>query len=101
MRSSAEHGHIGRANLTVTRILAPPMMTVSNSMIVEGDARQVLTRLPSDCVQCVVTSPPYWGLRDYGIEGQIGLEDTLAGFINTELRGVCGLPGQPHLHAWD
>ena len=34
-------------------------------------------------MQSVVTSPPYWGLRDYGIPGQIGLESTLSGFINT------------------
>jgi site-specific DNA-methyltransferase (adenine-specific) len=33
-------------------------------------------------MQCVVTSPPYWGLRDYGIEGQIGLEPTLPQFLN-------------------
>jgi hypothetical protein len=32
--------------------------------------------LPDGCVQTCVTSPPYWGLRDYDTEGQIGLEDT-------------------------
>jgi DNA modification methylase len=41
-----------------------------------GDAREVLRRLPEASVHCVVTSPPYWGLRDYGVAGQIGLEDT-------------------------
>lgn len=30
--------------------------------------------LPSESMQCVVTSPPYWGLRDYGVPGQIGLD---------------------------
>jgi site-specific DNA-methyltransferase (adenine-specific) len=35
----------------------------------------------SESVRCVVTSPPYWGLRDYGIDEQIGLEDTLSQFI--------------------
>ena len=35
-----------------------------------------LPSLPDNCVQCVVTSPPYWGLRDYGIDGQLGLEPT-------------------------
>lgn len=39
-----------------------------------GDVRKVLRRLPSSSVHCVVTSPPYWGLRDYGVEGQIGSE---------------------------
>jgi DNA modification methylase len=39
-----------------------------------GDVRSVLQRLPSKSVQTVVTSPPYWGLRDYGVEGQLGSE---------------------------
>lgn len=41
-----------------------------------GDALAVLKTLPSESVHCVVTSPPYWGLRDYGVSGQIGLERT-------------------------
>lgn len=41
-----------------------------------GDCRDVLATLPDASVQCVVTSPPYWGLRDYGVSGQLGLEDT-------------------------
>jgi len=41
-----------------------------------GDAIQVLQTLPEKSVQCCVTSPPYWGLRDYGIHGQLGLEST-------------------------
>lgn len=41
-----------------------------------GDCRTVLAALPADSVHCVVTSPPYWGLRDYGHDGQIGLEQT-------------------------
>ena len=45
-------------------------------MILIGDVRQRLAELPDCSVQCVVTSPPYWGLRDYGHEGQIGLEQT-------------------------
>lgn len=43
-----------------------------------GDVRDLLAAMPADSVDCVVTSPPYWGLRDYGVEGQIGLEPTLA-----------------------
>jgi len=42
----------------------------------QGDALTVLKTLAAGSVQCCVTSPPYWGLRDYGIEGQIGLEPT-------------------------
>lgn len=43
-----------------------------------GDCLDVLATMPSDSVDCVVTSPPYWGLRDYGVTGQIGLEPTLS-----------------------
>lgn len=49
-------------------------MTVS---ILIGNVREKLAELPSDHFDCVVTSPPYWGLRDYGVAGQIGLEPTL------------------------
>lgn len=41
-----------------------------------GDALACLRELPEESVDCVVTSPPYWGLRDYGVAGQIGLEPT-------------------------
>jgi site-specific DNA-methyltransferase (cytosine-N4-specific) len=59
----------------------PPIRLIG-SMILLGDAHHVLSRLPKESVQCVVTSPPYWGLRDYDIEGQIGLEETLPQFLN-------------------
>jgi len=41
-----------------------------------GDSLEVLKHMPDEFVHCVITSPPYWGLRDYGIEGQLGLEKT-------------------------
>ena len=41
-----------------------------------GDVLATLKSLPSESVQCGVTSPPYWGLRDYGNDNQIGLEKT-------------------------
>jgi site-specific DNA-methyltransferase (adenine-specific) len=63
------------------KLFHPKPIDLSDSTIVEGDVRMALERLPAESVQCVVTSPPYWGLRDYGIDGQIGLEPTLAGFI--------------------
>jgi hypothetical protein len=47
----------------------------------EGDARERLREMPDRSVQCCVTSPPYFGLRDYGIEGQIGLEATPDEFV--------------------
>jgi DNA modification methylase len=49
--------------------------------ILIGDVRQRLRDLPDNSVNCVVTSPPYFGLRDYGHEGQIGLEPTPAEFV--------------------
>ena len=64
-----------------TKLFSPPALPVSDSMIIEGDALYAVGRLPSDFFQCVVTSPPYWGLRDYEIEGQIGLEPTLDQFL--------------------
>jgi DNA modification methylase len=45
-------------------------------VILIGDALTRLRGLPSESVHCCVTSPPYWGLRDYGAEGQLGLEAT-------------------------
>lgn len=41
-----------------------------------GDVREILAKLPEKSVHCCVTSPPYWGLRDYGVSGQLGLEPT-------------------------
>lgn len=51
-----------------------------------GDAEERLRELPDESVQCAVTSPPYWGLRDYGVEGQIGLEASLADFLHRLVR---------------
>ncbi len=47
-----------------------------------GDCREVLKTLPAESVQTVVTSPPYWGLRDYGVDGQIGLEKSVDEFLS-------------------
>ena len=47
-----------------------------------GDSRQVLSGLPADTFHTCVTSPPYWGLRDYGIPEQIGAEMELQDYIN-------------------
>jgi DNA modification methylase len=57
--------------------------TTEDAMIHTGDVRDVLPTLDAGSVQCVVTSPPYWGLRDYGVEGQIGLEPTPDAYITT------------------
>jgi DNA modification methylase len=54
---------------------------VNHWRILHGDVRKRLRDLPDGSVQTCVTSPPYWGLRDYGVEGQIGLEQTPEAFV--------------------
>ena len=49
--------------------------------LIQGDVRDRLAELPDGSVQTCVTSPPYYGLRDYGVPGQIGLEPTLAEYV--------------------
>lgn len=51
-------------------------------MILQGDATKVLKDFNDNCIDCVITSPPYWGLRDYKTEGQLGLESTFQEYIN-------------------
>ncbi len=50
--------------------------------ILHGDVRESLRSLPDSSVQCCVTSPPYWALRDYGTEGQLGLEATPEEYVD-------------------
>jgi DNA modification methylase len=50
--------------------------------IKQGDAIEVLKAMPEQSVHCCVTSPPYFGLRDYGVEGQIGLERTPEEYVD-------------------
>lgn len=47
-----------------------------------GDSLEVVKTFPDNCIDCVVTSPPYYALRDYGQEGQIGLEGTPQEYID-------------------
>ena len=85
IRRNALGNEISNLKVTAMRqehIFPPEKFPLTESILFEGDAFHVLQRIPSESVQCVVTSPPYWGLRDYGIEGQIGLEPTLPQFLN-------------------
>jgi len=50
--------------------------------ITSGDVREVIQKIPSASIQCVITSPPYWGVRDYGVNGQIGAEPELNMYID-------------------
>lgn len=50
-----------------------------------GDSRQLIKELFDKSIDCIVTSPPYWGLRDYGHADQIGLEKTPEEYLKTLL----------------
>lgn len=54
---------------------------MSNGRIIVGDCRHVLSGMEPESVDCCVTSPPYWGLRDYGIKEQIGLEPCVDAWV--------------------
>jgi len=72
-----------------------------------GDAIEQLRTLPDESVHCVVTSPPYWGLRDYGAEGQLGLEATPEQYVENmvavfrEIRRVLRKDGTVWLNLGD
>jgi len=57
------------------------------NQVLIGDNRQTLKSIPDSSIDCCITSPPYWGLRDYGADGQIGLEQTPGEYI-AELASV-------------
>lgn len=72
-----------------------------------GDSLAVLRELPDESVQCCVTSPPYWALRDYGVEGQLGCESTPEEYVQklvlifSELRRVMRNDGVLFLNLGD
>lgn len=63
-------------------------MTLPRNQILFGDAVDQLNRLPAESIDCVITSPPYYMLRNYGVENQIGLEPNVELWVD-ELRLVC------------
>ena len=73
----------------------------------QGDALDVLATMPDASVNCVVTSPPYYGLRDYGVTGQYGLEESPALYVETmravfaEVRRVLAADGTLWLNLGD
>lgn len=69
------------ASLFADDIDAMPPSRTNDCNLVVGDVRTVLAGLPENSFQCCVTSPPYWGLRDYGVGGQIGAEPDVADYI--------------------
>lgn len=57
------------------------MRTLPRNTVLVGDARERLAELPEASVDCVITSPPYYQLRNYGVAGQLGLEATVSGWV--------------------
>ncbi len=54
---------------------------MKTNIILQGDALEKLKELPSESINCVITSPPYFNQRDYGVKGQLGLEKTPEEFV--------------------
>ncbi len=85
----------------------PRVPALSRSLLICGDAKRALSLLPDGSVQTVVTSPPYWSLRDYRVEDQIGRDDTLRSYIRSiveafdELRRVLRRDGTVWLNVGD
>ncbi|MCH9728422.1 MAG: site-specific DNA-methyltransferase [Actinomycetia bacterium] len=84
-----------------------PYYQDSSVTLYQGDSLTCVSVLPDGCADCIVTSPPYFGLRDYGIEGQYGLESSPAEYVETmrvlfsELRRVLADDGTLWLNIGD
>ncbi len=68
----------------VTDFVQAPLLvfeTTRQSVLYEGDALRVLRQLPSASCRTAITSPPYWGLRDYGAPGQLGNEENVGDYV--------------------
>lgn len=61
--------------------MSTPYYSDESVTLWHGDALAVLRTLPAESVDCVVTSPPYFGLRDYGVDGQQGAEETMSEYV--------------------
>lgn len=70
-------------HLRVDDLDRSPFPEIARPMLLCGDARTALELLPSGSVQTVLTSPPYWSLRDYGVEEQIGRDDSLDAYVRS------------------
>lgn len=71
------------SHLRVDNMNATPFEDISRPIVLCGDAAQALKLLPERSIQTVITSPPYWSLRDYGVEDQIGRDDSLKGYVDS------------------
>lgn len=62
-------------------------------MIIQGNCLSILPTLDADSIHCCVTSPPYYGLRDYGHADQIGLEETPDAYVAKMVAVALSAPG--------
>ncbi len=76
------HSRNAKGDAEVGTDLAAVLANGERSVVLTGDALSILKRVPDDAFACCVTSPPYWGLRDYGIEQQIGAEPSLDDYLS-------------------
>lgn len=58
-----------------------PVASLNCNVLIQGRANKALDLLPENCIQTVVTSPPYWSLRDYDVDQQCGCDETLSDYI--------------------
>ena len=63
-------------NGQIQGVAAEDIVAVRSNVIINKDCLAALKEMPDKSVDCCITSPPYYGLRDYGVEGQIGREAT-------------------------
>lgn len=66
----------------ISLAMPKPYFVSSQVTLYKGNTINILSGMASESVDCIVTSPPYYGKRDYGIEGQLGLEDHPQMYIN-------------------
>lgn len=64
-------------------------MHIKSNVIINEDCLVALKDMPDKSVDCCITSPPYYGLRDYGVEGQIGREATPEQYVERLVRFSC------------
>ena len=91
-RASVRRSEVPSNSVARTKGVAPERTSVESEFsnakwlnqscaLFEGDALETLRHLPDESANCVVTSPPYFWLRDYGVDGQIGLEETVEDYV--------------------
>src|SRR6266542_5007271 len=75
MMHDAELNKLSHRNESGLLIVPKPYFSSPQITLYHGDTLKVLSSMATNSIDCIVTSPPYYGKRDYGIDGQLGLED--------------------------